>query len=186
MQKLQADNQIISQFVETPVKEAMERLFSSDGSAAPIDAAMVMADLFGGTSGFLSVLEAKEKTEAETKLISSFHNNLNLLVVKTWVEKDDETQKEQLLFRLDAVCKALAENNDYVSSYKEIVALLHDAVTLLFGSQTKQKDFMEYAFRIDPGFGIFWWYIESLPDEVPAMETARIYLLLGMLFLSNY
>ncbi|MBQ0165897.1 MAG: hypothetical protein KBT02_02160 [Treponema sp.] len=186
MQKLQADNQIISQFVETPVKEAMERLFSSDGSATPIDAAMVMADLFGGSSSFRSVLEAKEKSEAETKLISSFHNNLNLLVVKTWVEKDDETQKEQLLFRLDSVCKALAENTDYVSSYVEIVTLLHDAVTLLFGSQTKQKDFMEYAFRIDPGFGIFWWYIESLPDDIPAPEAARIYLLLGMLFLSNY
>jgi hypothetical protein len=57
----------------------------------------------------------------------------------------------------------------------------------MFGSQTKNDDFTEYAFRIDPEFGVFWWYIQSLPHESDwPEEKCRIAVLLGMYFLANY
>ena len=57
----------------------------------------------------------------------------------------------------------------------------------MFGAQAKNEDFPAYAFRIDPEFGVFWWYIQSLPHEVSwPEEKCRVVLLLGMYFLANY
>ncbi|MBO4731915.1 MAG: hypothetical protein J5597_03820 [Spirochaetaceae bacterium] len=57
----------------------------------------------------------------------------------------------------------------------------------MFGIQTKKDGFLEYAMRIDPEFGIFWWYICSLPADAPDNEEkTRLFLILGMTFLANY
>ena len=57
----------------------------------------------------------------------------------------------------------------------------------MFGTQSKSKDFDEYALRIDPEFGIFWWYIKSLPQDADwTEEKTRTALLLAMYFLANY
>ncbi|MBQ2552814.1 MAG: hypothetical protein II563_08225, partial [Treponema sp.] len=62
-----------------------------------------------------------------------------------------------------------------------------NVVYLMFGAQTKSKDFENYALRIDPEFGIFWWYIKSLPktQEWNKGKTS-VTILLGMYFLANY
>jgi hypothetical protein len=161
-------------------------VFAEGLDKVPAEEAMVIAEQFGADSSFKSVLEASEVTAAERKLISSFNINVNLLVQKTWVEKDDEALKEQVLYKLDGLCKEF-ENDNYGVSYVGLVQLLRDVVYLMFGTQTNSGEFLEYAFRIDPGFGIFWWYVESLPTERPAAEAvAKAYLLLSMIFLSNY
>ena len=60
-------------------------------------------------------------------------------------------------------------------------------VYLMFGSQAKSKDFAEYALRIDPEFGIFWWYVSSIPKDAEwESEKNRVVILLGMYFLANY
>ena len=92
--------------------------------------------------------------------------------------------KEQVLYRLDEVCKAL--HDEGYCSYKEFVSLLHDGVYLMFGPQTRNPDFLEYALRIDPGFGTFWWCLHNLPNEEPSPEKTRIFIFLGMVFLANY
>ena len=57
----------------------------------------------------------------------------------------------------------------------------------MFGAQAKKDDFLEYALRIDPGFGIFWWYISNLPPKSEwSEEKSRLAILLGMYFLANY
>jgi len=57
----------------------------------------------------------------------------------------------------------------------------------MFGSQTKTKGFNEYALRIDPEFGIFWWYMKNLPRTADWSEfKMRAVTLLGMYFLANY
>jgi hypothetical protein len=70
--------------------------------------------------------------------------------------------------------------------------IIRDTVYLMFGLQAKKDDFSEYAMRIDPDFGIFWQYVETLAEkdrplkEKKACEVCRIMLLLGMVFLANY
>jgi hypothetical protein len=70
--------------------------------------------------------------------------------------------------------------------------VLNDTVYLLFGPQSKNPDFSEYALRIDPEFGIFWQYIRILTahrkgsDSPDQGAKCRILLLLGMFFLENY
>ena len=184
MQKNMAENSIVAEFADLEVLNSMVVLLESEDKSKLVDAALTIATQFGADKSFADVL----KTEAEeptTKLIQSFHNNLNLLVQKTWVEKADEALKDQVLFRLDNLCNALLEKKE--ASYEDFVVLLKDVVYLMFGSQAKTTDFAEYALRIDPGFGIFWWYLTSIPEKAPeSEEKKRIFFALGMVFLANY
>lgn len=123
-------------------------------------------------------------TSDETKLVESFNKNLKLLIEKTWVEKSDIALKEQILFQLETLCK---DYSNWAKTYKDFLRILNDAVYLMFGQQTKSDDFTEYSLRIDPGFGIFWWYIKSLPATADwSVEKCRNAVLLGMYFLANY
>ncbi len=177
---------LIAEFVEQNIQDAMDVLFSESDIGAQKKAAAEIAQFFGASANIKNALEESDTTEQEQKLISSFHNNLNLLVQKTWVEKDDITLKEQITYRLDTLCKNLTPES-YNTSYAEIVPMLKDAVYLMFGAQAQKEDFTEYAFRIDPGFGVFWWYITCLPEEAPATSMeAKIKLLPGFVFMSNF
>lgn len=185
MQKTSEVNNIIKEFAEPSVVEAMNSLLDSQEKSAIISAALVLAEQFGADKNFKSIIESESSTECEQKLVTSFHNNLKLLVQKTWVEKADEAIKEQVSFRLDNFCKDYAENTN--PSYTDFVILLKDVVYLMFGAQSRNADFTEYALRIDPAFGIFWWYLISLPEEAPeSVKKMRVFFLLGMIFLANY
>ena len=166
---------------------AMEQL-SRHGENDIKKAAAVIADVFSCTALFslLSGTASEQRNQVEKKLITSFYNNLTLLVQKTWVEKSDETLKEQILFQLNGVCAAL-EKAEYAHVYENFMRLLHDTVYLLFGQQSKKEDFAEYAMRIDPDFGVFWQFLQNVPAKTPKHESAgRLYILLGMCFLANY
>ena len=181
----------ISQFLSDDNLKALPALLEASNKNDLFDAARKIADIFGGKDAFeeLASTESTNRDAKESKLISSFNNNLNLLVQKTWVEKSDETLKEQALFRLSKFCEHCS-NKEYETCYSDFLALLQDVVYLMFGMQTKKCEFLEYALRIDPGFGTFWWYISNLPSNVSAKienaEKERIFILLGMYFLANY
>ena len=146
MQKNMADNNIVAEFADLEVLNAMVALLESEEKDSLVEAALTIANQFGADKSFADVLKS-DAEEPCAKLISSFHNNLNLLVQKTWVEKADEALKEQVLFRLDNLCNALKEKKE--ASYEDFVVLLKDVVYLMFGSQAKTADFAEYALRID-------------------------------------
>ena len=123
------------------------------------------------------------ESEDEHKLVQSFKNNLKLLIEKTWVEKSDIALKEQILFQLEKFCN----ESDWTKNFSEFLTILNEAVYLMFGQQTKSGDFGEYSLRIDPGFGIFWWYVKSLPATAEwPVEKCRNAVLLGMYVLANY
>lgn len=180
-------NNLISQFVEDDILNAFENLVNNDDIHSSVDASLKISPLFGNKKDFSAIVATEEASSgAEEKLINSFYNNLNLLVQKTWVEKADEALKEQILTRLETLCVEVKKNN-YTSSFNAFVSVIRDVVYLMFGNQAKKEDFSEYALRIDPGFGIFWWYIECLPLENSwANEKNRIVMLLAMFFLANY
>jgi hypothetical protein len=126
------------------------------------------------------------RDDAEWKLVTSFQKNLELLVQKTWVEKADEAMKEMMLSRINALCANLSRF-DYHTSLSEFLPVLHDVVYLLFGSLAHNESFLEYAVRIDPDFGFFWYYINSLPPHKNwSEEKCRAAVLLGICFLANF
>lgn len=150
--------------------------------------AVHLAAAFGDTGAFASIVAEKSavRTEAEKKLVNSFQKNLELLVQKTWVEKSDEAMKEEMLMRINALCKNLSRY-DYHKSLTEFLPVLHDVVYLLFGSLAKSDTFLEYAVRIDPDFGFFWFYINNLPPHKEwSEEKCRVSVLLGICFLANF
>lgn len=181
-------NKIYSQYIAKELLDSLAVFLESTDKDEIVKNAMVIAQEFGGSKDIAILISGSEdeKSEAESKLLMHFHNNLKLLVQKTWVEKSDETIKEQLLVKLDTICNELLEKK-YSQSYSLVLQVLNDAVLLMFGAVAKSDDFAEYALRIDPGFGTFWWFLHSLPKEQNwSTEKVKIALVLGMYFLANY
>lgn len=180
---------LISQFIDNDIIKTVDTFVQEQNLEIIEKSSSIIAELFGPKREFSVLVEntaSAEKQSAENKLISSFYNNLNLLIQKTWVEKADEALKEQILVRLETLCSEI-KKNIYTGSYSAFISVLRDVVYLMFGTQAKKEDFTEYALRIDPGFGIFWWYIECLPMECTwSNEKTRIAMLLAMFFLANY
>mgnify|MGYP006916028739 CR=1 FL=1 len=165
---------LIEEFIEKDTVQAVINFTSgTDNDNATVDKIAAMFGYAGDFSG-----------EDEQKLIESFQKNLKLLIEKTWVEKSDIALKEQILFQLEKLC---SDTSDWAKTYDVFLNVLSEAVYLMFGQQTKSDDFGEYSLRIDPGFGIFWWYIKSLPTSAEwPVEKCRNAVLLGMYFLANY
>lgn len=175
-------NALIDDFIDKDVVNAVKTLTDETDSKKVASAALEIAVAFGADRKTFFI----PTPSTENKLIESFSNNLLLLVQKTWVEKSDTEIKEQVLYQLNQFCANL-KTSSWVDSYIPFLDIIYNAVYLMFGSQTKNDDFTEYAFRIDPEFGIFWWYIQSLPHEADwPEEKCRIAVLLGMYFLANY
>ena len=164
---------LIEEFVDTKTVNAVLSFAQSDDNST--ETINSIAAMFGYSGSF--------ESEDEHKLVQSFKNNLQLLIEKTWVEKSDIALKEQILFQLEKFCN----ESDWTKNFSEFLTILNEAVYLMFGQQTKSGDFGEYSLRIDPGFGIFWWYVKSLPATAEwPVEKCRNAVLLGMYFLANY
>lgn len=171
-------NDFISEFLDSETIAALENFLNS--TEADSQSADKIAEAFGSVKGLSS------KTEEEVKkLVVSFKNNLTLLIQKTWVEKSDIALKDQLLFKLDKFLKDDSES--WNSQFSLFLEIINQAVYLMFGQKTDIPEFAEYSIRIDPEFGIFWWYISSLPTNNNWSEDkCRISMILGMYFLANY
>lgn len=164
---------LIEEFVDSKTVNAVLSFAQSDDNST--ETINSIAAMFGYSGSF--------ESEDEHKLVQSFKNNLKLLIEKTWVEKSDIALKEQILFQLEKFCN----ESDWTKNFSEFLTILNEAVYLMFGQQTKSGDFGEYSLRIDPGFGIFWWYVKSLPTTAEwPVEKCRNAVLLGMYFLANY
>lgn len=126
----------------------------------------------------------------QINLIRSFEKNVQLLVEKMWVEKADEDVKGDILFRLQCFCQSMRQTEapiDYSKLLPECLGVLHDVVLLLFGRQIDSGNFLEYAVRIDPDFGLFWYYLECLTKQPKlSAEKARLAIFLGIYFLANF
>ena len=170
----QAD--ILTEFLDSKTIDSLAHFLNKEkGYESSAD---TIAAAFGSGKGF-----SKMKTDAADKLVASFKNNLTLLVQKTWVEKSDIALKDQLLYQLDI----FLGNNEWKDNYTLFLQIINQAVFLMFGQKPDSPDFAEYTLRIDPEFGIFWWYISNLPPKADWNDDkCRIAMMLGMYFLANY
>lgn len=174
--------------VKKAVSESLPLFIGTTTDSSLASLAIELAAAFGdqGTFANIMVLKSEKRNESEKHLVTSFQKNLELLVQKTWVEKADEALKEEMLFRIHTLCANLSRY-DYHSSLSEFLPVLHDVVYLLFGSLAHSDSFLEYAVRIDPDFGFFWYYINSLPAHKDwSEEKCRTAVLLGIFFLANF
>ncbi|MCF0242116.1 MAG: hypothetical protein HUK25_05720 [Treponema sp.] len=175
---MERDNELISDFLDADTVSELKNFI--DKAEKYEKAADKIAVAFGSKSGF-----SKINSENATKLSQSFKNNLTLLIQKTWVEKSDIALKDKLLYQLDEF--SIENDKTWAERYPLFLELIDNAVFLMFGKQAKSEDFLEYSLRIDPEFGIFWWYIENLPmNNDWAEEKYRLAVLIGMYFMANY
>lgn len=173
---------LIGEFVEPEIISAVEKIKDVSDIQEVNALAVTIARLFDAEKTFAELLDGND----DSKLISSFKKNLTLLIQKTWVEKDDETVKEQVLYNLEQFC-AYLEAGKYADEYSRFGHILSDVVYLMFGPTSKEPVFEEYSLRIDPEFGVFWWYVQNLPEKADfSDQKSRALLLLGMYFLANY
>lgn len=170
--------EFISEFLDSATISSLNDFITK--SEDYYDAADLIAVAFGAEKGF-----SKMPAENVKKLVVSFKNNLTLLIQKTWVEKSDIALKDELLYRLENFISD--ENSSWKDSYELFRNIINQAVFLMFGQSTDSPDFAEYTMRIDPEFGIFWWYISNLPPKTQwSEEKSRVAMMVGMYFLANY
>lgn len=168
--------EFISEFLDSATIAALKDFIEK--SESYYDAADAIAVAFGAEKGF-----SKMPEDGVDKLVISFKNNLTLLIQKTWVEKSDIALKDELLYRLEKFITA----DGWKDSYELFRNIINQAVFLMFGQSTDSPDFAEYTMRIDPEFGIFWWYISNLPPKTEwSEEKSRVAMMVGMYFLANY
>ena len=96
---------LIEEFIDKKSLEAMQILVSTLKDDEAKDSAVQLANVFGAGEPFKKI--ANSEPEAEKKLIQSFHNNLILLIEKTWIEKTDEELKAQVKYHLEEFCRQL-------------------------------------------------------------------------------
>ena len=168
--------EFISEFLDEETVKALPKFIAEPDNF--YEAADAIAVAFGAEKGF-----SKMPEDGVDKLVISFKNNLTLLIQKTWVEKSDIALKDELLYRLE---KFITEDG-WKDSYELFRNIINQAVFLMFGQSTDYPDFAEYSMRIDPEFGIFWWYISNLPPRTEwSEEKSRVAMMVGMYFLANY
>ena len=156
--------------------------------------AIQLADLMGNPGEFLQYMEGNPLDQArnEARLLRIFRENVELLVHKTWVNEADEKPK-QILFEDLKVFIEDYRTERMGSAFRRFVSIARAIPSLLFGSAGRAPDFLEYAFRIDPKFGLFFWYVGELEKQmrsnveiVDKDDLYRIETLLGAYILSCF
>lgn len=160
------------------------------GKGPTVESAKGFADILGIGENFRQLWDIYKSNKASGVFLDHFQNNLDLLIQKTWVEKSEETRKEDLLDKVPPFI-ALIEKRKFSEALEEFGAILEELAYLFFGAQSQKCDFAEYALRIDPLFGLFWWYggqINGELDWVKNTDNDVLYalLLLGICYLTDF
>ena len=173
-----------------------EKLFPGKGftlgKGPSVDAAKAFAELLGIGDDFKRLWNTYKSNSTAAEFLNHFQNNLDLLIQKTWVEKADEDRKETLQDQVPPFI-TLIEKSEYSDALKEFGTILEELAYLFFGSQSQKDDFTEYALRIDPRIGLFWWYGKQIYGAkesvwVKNADKGTLYalLLLGICYLTNF
>ncbi len=156
--------------------------------------AIKLADALGNPGEFGVYLRGN----AEERLIRSFHlmrvfrENMELLIDKTWVDHSEEKPKERLHEDLESLI-ADWRKNSVQSAFLRFVSIARSVPALLFGPTGRSPEFLEYAFRIDPKFGLFFLIVGELERQTrsesePSDRAGLLHLeiLIGAYVLSSF
>ena len=173
-----------------------EKLFPPDGfpdgKGPSLDTARAFAEILGIGDDYRRLWNNHKSGMTAGDFLNHFQNNLDLLIQKTWVEKADESRKEELQDQVPPFI-AFIENGDYKKALEEFGAILEELAYLFFGSQSQKDDFAVYVLRIDAQMGLFWWYGGQINGAkgapwVNTVDNNVIFalLLLGICYLTNF
>lgn len=179
----------VAEKMESTAQSILKRFVSSRESAEMDRSAEALADLLGIPGEFARYLNAaKGRASGIHVLRTSFQNNIELLIKKTWVEKSDEIIKDRLGKDIGDFV-AMGVDGEWTSALPAFVRVCRQMFFLLFGEQSRKPDFHEYAVRIEPKLGLFFWYIAELEKQDPARlkeELIEDELLVGMYFIASF
>ncbi|MGA2546524.1 MAG: hypothetical protein ABSF43_08260 [Rectinemataceae bacterium] len=153
--------------------------------------AVQLADILGNPGEFQRYLSglAPDRLARIDRLLKVFRENTELLVHKTWVEKSEERPKARLLDDLGAFEREFRDGA-VTPAFKRFVALANSIASLLFGHQSRAEDFLAYCFRIDPKFGLFFWYVSELEKQAREglyiEDLLTVETLIGVYVLSSF
>jgi len=170
--------------------KAFPLLVSADESRRGKYAAQI-ADVLGNPGEFHQYVSgsAADRLARIDRLLRVFRENVELLIHKTWVEKAEQKPKDRLLEDLVAFEREFRDGAVPIA-FKRFVALANSLASLLFGHQSKAEDFIAYCFRIDPKFGLFFWYVGQLEGQAREgsypEELFTVELLVGVYVLSSF
>lgn len=151
---------------ERKAPELFHALVAAEGSERE-SYAIMLADVLGNPGEFAFYFRCSE----DQRLIRSFHllrvfsENVELLVHRTWVNEADERPKEILLEDVKVFIQDYRDGK-MTSAFRRFVSIAKSIPSLLFGSAGRAPDFLEYAFRIDPKFGLFFWFVGELDKQM--------------------
>ena len=172
-------------------RKAAEALFPSGGHSPARDTGAMagFAEELGIGADYRRLLGKGRDAAEMRKFMGHFQNNIDLLIQKTWVEKNDALRKEKLQDKLPPFMELIARG-DFSRAIEEFGAILNELAYLLFGVQSADDDFTEYTFRIDIEMGLFWWYgsrlVGARTDADENGEFLWALLLIGICYLTNF
>ncbi|MDR0878040.1 MAG: hypothetical protein LBN21_08310 [Treponema sp.] len=183
----------VSQSIPSEYRKIAEELFPSGSGAEEVpnfNAVSGFAEVLGIGADYRRLLDLGRKDKEMHVFLCHFQNNLDLLIQKTWVEKDDETRKEKLQDQIPGFVAGIEQGN-FQQALVEFAAILEELAYLMFGAQSTKDDFTEYTFRIDSQMGLFWWYEGHLAMNAGTSapkdpQTLWAALLIGICFLTNF
>ena len=183
-----------SKSLPSEFRNAAEALFPpkgfAEGKGPTVEAAKGFATILGIGEDFKRLWDTGKTEKDPEEFLENFQNNLDLLIQKTWVEKAEEIRKENLLDKVPPFISQI-ENGKYPEALEEFAAILEELANLFFGAQSQKSDFTEYALRIDPLFGLFWWYVGQINGERGWVQNTDrdvlfALLLLGICYLTDF
>jgi hypothetical protein len=171
----------IDEAIPEEFQETARAVFSAESG---VGAAVAFAESLGIAEDYKQILAI---ANAEmVKYLEHFRSNLDLLIQKTWVEKDDEVRKEQVQDQVPAFIMEIGQGN-YKKALADFNLILDGLAFLFFGKQSRKEDFTEYTFRIDAQMGLFWWYGSQLGKIDRAdNDYLKALLLIGICYLTNF
>lgn len=187
---LRADDAVAAEFRKAADELLPVILGEVEGTDAGAESAAVsFVAEFGGSAEFAIYFDAdpERRIQSERRLLSHFQNNIELLVRKTWVEKADEANKDKILDRVQLFVEDFSRG-DFERALKTFTHITDELSYLLFGTQSRKADFIDYAFRIDTALGLFWWYAARISSALGHTGDARMRaaILIGVYYLTNF
>jgi hypothetical protein len=184
------DDRLVSD-VEKEAFEVLPLLLAGSDDAHRSRYAIRLADILGNPGEFQQYLVGSpaERLARIDRLLRVFGDNVELLIHKTWVEKSEEKPKERLVEELASLERDFRDGS-VGPAFRRFVALTHAIAGLLFGHQSRDDDFLVYCFRIDPKFGLFFWFVGEMErqskESMPSEEIMTAELLIGIYAISSF
>jgi hypothetical protein len=175
--------------MESSAKTVLKKLVSSRNRADMDSWSEKIADMLGLPGEFSRYIEGSCGREAGIRRLKScFLNNIELLIQKTWVEKSDEAIKDKLRKEVDSFM-GMVDALALPEAIPAFVRVCRQTAFMLFGEESRKTDFYEYAVRIEPKLGLFFWYVSFLEKQDAKALDAKLLeneLLVGMYFIASF